>query len=236
MQSMCCFIPQENQFCFYWGKCLCFSIYEIMDSKFWEVAEPEDVSEATWLYCLHTLCLSSCRLDWVPGDVNFALPLALACCVILGKPLALSGPQLPHLVKERCALVCWALLAGTLQKYKTLSCHCFGTFLDKGHLVYRGSTASRKNYVCYVGQIEQDLIRDLESTLSIQETLFDTLNKESVWILAFLIQHSVGLYCLGLVNYFHGIHLLHEMAIKIIIIPLLKLFWQVDNIIYLRFQ
>lgn len=52
---MCCFIPQENQFCFYCGKCLYFSVYEIMDSKFWEVAEPEDVSEATWLYCLHTL-------------------------------------------------------------------------------------------------------------------------------------------------------------------------------------
>lgn len=149
------FHPTGKSILFLLGKCLCFSIYEIMDSQVLGSWEPEDISEATWLYCLHTLGLSLCRLDWVPGDANFELHLALACCGILGKPLAFSGPQLPHLFEERCASVCWSLLAGTLQKYETLSWLCFLTFLDKGHLVYRGSTTSRKSYICYVAKLNR---------------------------------------------------------------------------------
>lgn len=191
MQSMCCFIPQENQFCFYRGKCLYFSIYEIMDSKFWEVAEPEDVSEATWLCCLYTLSVFS-HVSWTGYQEMWTLSCLWHWLAVWfwASPLAFSGPRLPHLFKERCVLVCWALLAGTLQKYKTLSWHCLGTFLDKGHLVHRGSTTSRKNYICYVGQIEQDLLRDPENTLLVQKTLSDTLEKERIWSLAFLIQYS----------------------------------------------
>ena len=37
--------------------------------------------------------------------MNFELPLTLACCVILGKPFTLAGPQLPHVFKEKWALV-----------------------------------------------------------------------------------------------------------------------------------
>lgn len=161
------------------------------------------------LALLLTLSLSSHSQDWVPGDVNFELPLALACCVIWGKLLALSEPQLSHLSKERCALVCWAFQLELCKNIRLYRDTVLAPSKTKDNLVYRGSTASRKNYICYIGQIEQDLLRDLENTRSIQKTFSDTLKKEGVWNLAFLVKHLIGLYGLGHVNYSHGIHLLH---------------------------
>lgn len=68
MQGACHLIPQEINLVLL-RKCVYISIYEIMDSKFWEVTEPQNMREATWLYCLLSLSLLFLmQLDWVPGD------------------------------------------------------------------------------------------------------------------------------------------------------------------------
>lgn len=100
---------QENKFCFNWGNCLYFSIYDIMDSKFWEVIglRKHLRGHLTLLLFFLSLCSSSCNLDRVSGGLNLELPLALACCVTMGKLLALSGLQLPYLFKERWSRSSW---------------------------------------------------------------------------------------------------------------------------------
>lgn len=166
-----------------------------------------------------SLSPSSYNQDWVPGDVNFELPLALACRVIWGKLLIFSKPQLPHLSKERCTLVCWALPAGTLQKYKTLLWHCSGTFLDKGHLVYRCSMASRKNYICYVGQIEQDLLRDLKTLLAFRKPFLILWRKKGSETWPSGLNTLLSCTVLGLwIILMESIFFIHKMGIIIIII------------------
>lgn len=116
-------------------KCLCVSVYEIVDSKFWAVTEWENLRGR--LSLLLPLCLSLpflCSWTRYQETVSLELPLAPG--------LLRDLEQTPcPLWASACLSVwrrlCWALPTGFLEKYNPQLWHFFGFFLEKEYVVYR---------------------------------------------------------------------------------------------------
>lgn len=119
---------------------VCFSIYEIRDSKFWDVTESEKcerplVFTAYYLYLLFLIRWTRHQGTWT---------LSCPCYWLAVWPWANA---LPHLALSfriclKKDVLCWALPDAFLEKYKPHLRHFSGSFLEKEYVVYRAKGLS----------------------------------------------------------------------------------------------